>query len=160
MRYVRNLFAILCLLIAVGVSAAERPRLAFTVFCEDAVLAQKLRNGVSDRLRKANVDVSDKAPLSKLFLYVMRDVNSNKNTSGLTVAIAHVTNIEVVALAAETINKKKKQPSRFLTDMLNEEGFIHHLSAAHLDEGSDREIGILLDSVVATFLQKNSIDGG
>jgi hypothetical protein len=160
MHHVRNLLAILCLLAVMGASAAERPRLAFTIICEDTVLAQKLRSGISARLRKASIDISDKAPLSKLILYVIRDVNSTKNAAGVTVAIAHVSNIEVLALASETVDKKKEQPSRFLVDMLGEDGFIHHLNAAHLDGASDREVGILLDSVVATFLQKNSRNKG
>jgi hypothetical protein len=39
--------------------------------------------------------------------------------------------------------------------MLHEEGFIHHLSAAHLDEGTPQQVNILLDSVVENFIQKS-----
>jgi len=36
---------------------------------------------------------------------------------------------------------------------------LKHLSVAHIDEASDEEIRILLDSVVKTFLGKYSANG-
>jgi hypothetical protein len=133
----------------------SKPPLAYTVFCDDPVLAKQLESGISARLAKAHIEVSDKAPWARLMLYVMKDVNSNKNTAGITIAIAHVSNVPVLALAADTINVKKEKPSPLLIRMFREEGFIHHLSAAHLDDASARQVNIMLDSVVATFIQKS-----
>lgn len=155
MRYFIVLLFGMCSFMSCLAVAAEKPRLAYTVVCEDAALSDRLQKGLLERLQKAGVEVSDKAPMSRLFLYVIRDVNSNKNKAGVTLAVAHVSNIPVLALASETINVKKEQPSPLLINMLREEGFIHHLSAAHIDEASDSQIGIVLDSVVATFVAKN-----
>ena len=134
--------------------AAEQKRLTFTVICSEAALTEKLNSGISERLSKANIEVSDRFPQGKLFLLVSRDVNDRKNKNGVSVAIAHVSNIQTAVLASGLIKDKKGEPSELLMSMLREEGFLQHLNVAHMDEASDEQIGILLDTVVATFLEK------
>ena len=41
-----------------------------------------------------------------------------------------------------------------LQAMLREEGMLMHLNVAHMGTSSDAEVNQLLDSVVATFVQK------
>jgi len=66
--------------------------------------------------------------------------------------------LQTAALALGLIQKKEPVSDQ-LSAMLREEGFLKHLSVAHIDEASDEEIRILLDSVVKTFLGKYSANG-
>lgn len=151
----------LCLIaVATSCFATEKERLSYTVICDDAALTERFNSGLSARLGKANIEIADQAPQAQLILYVIKDVKSNKNTSGLSIAIAHISNMKVFALALDTIKVKKERPNEILLSMLQEQGFLHHISAAHLDDASDRALDILLDSVVAAFLEKNPASSG
>jgi len=138
--------------------AVEMQRLSYAVVCDDAQLSAKIDAGIRSRLVLAKKDISDKYPVGKLYLYVQRDVNDRKNPNGISVAIAHVSNLQTAALALGLIQKKEPVSDQ-LSAMLREEGFLKHLSVAHIDEASDEEIRILLDSVVKTFLGKYSANG-
>ncbi|MGV7206984.1 hypothetical protein ACLB1G_03910 [Oxalobacteraceae bacterium A2-2] len=136
--------------------AAEAQRFSYAVVCEDAQLAAKIDAGIRTRFTLAKKDISDKYPAAKLYLYLQRDVNDRKNPDGVSIAIAHVSNIQTAALALGLIQKKEAVPDQ-LSAMLREEGFLKHLSVAHMDEASDEEISSLLDSVLKTFFSKYSI---
>jgi hypothetical protein len=148
----RITYIVALLLAAQTLLASERERLAFLVVCDDAALQSKLNNGISSRLTQANIEISDKFPQGKLFLYVSHDINDNKNPSGISVAVAHVSNIQTAALALESVKRQEALPD-LLTSMLKEQGFLQHLSVAHLDTGSDSQIDLLLNSAVDTFLE-------
>lgn len=146
----------LLLAIAGGVRAEEKPRFNFAVVCTDASLQGKVSKGITDRLTKANVEISSNFPQGKLILFLARDVNDRRNPSGVSVAVAHVSNVPTAALALDLIRDKKEQLPARLSAMLQEEGFLEHLNVAHLDEASDEQIATLLDSLVTTFLKKYS----
>ena len=154
MRFWIGIFVIYTLGCLSPVFAADKTRLAYAVICEDASLGKAIEAGIKQRLEKSDIEIGDTAPRAKLILYIMRDENSRINSQGITIAITHVSNIPVLAIAAQTV-KDNKELSGLLIAMLREEGFVYHLSAAHLDSTSDSEIKILLDSVVKTFIQKN-----
>lgn len=141
-----------------NVYATEMSRLAFTVVCDDTVLAEKIRTGVRTRLGKAQVEVVEQLPQAKLFLYVMRDVNDRVNKNGISIAIAYVSNAQTAQFALDKINKKEDM-SEILLVMLREEGYLKHLSVAHLDADSEVELGIFMDTVVDNFVHKYSNNG-
>lgn len=154
MRFV--VFACIAFLLSFTAKAdgtAGAQRLSYAVICDDPQLAEKINGGVRSRLERVKKEIVDRFPTGKLFLYVQRDVSDRKNPKGVSVAIAHVSNVQPAAFALTFIEKKAPLPDQ-LAAMLREEGFLKHLSVAHMDEPSDEEIGILLDSVVKTFLSK------
>lgn len=148
---------ILCSIASNGLGA-ENLRLAYAVICDDPVLNEKVSLGVRRRLESANIEISDKFPRGKLFLYLSRDVNDRKNKDGVSIAISHVSNGQTALLALDYINKKQEIPDK-LSGMLREEGFLKHLSVAHLDEASEEELNVFLDSIVATFRKKYQSPG-
>jgi len=155
MKSILRLIILACLLSAFtsASAAAERQRLSFVVIGSDKELDKRLEDGISARLLKANIEISDKLPQGKLFLYASQDVNDRKNTKGVSFAIAHTSNVQVALLLLDAL-KRKEEPSEMLMSMAREEGFIKYLSVAHIDEASKSEINELLDSVVKTFLEK------
>jgi hypothetical protein len=148
-----GLLAAVLLGLCTGAFAAERPRFAFTVICEDARLAQVLRAGIEARLDAANVDISEKFPVAKLFVYANRDAGDRKNPEGVSIAIAHVSNTPTALLALAYVKRQEGMPE-VLRSMLGEEGFLQHLNVAHMDTPSDAQVKEVLDKIVSTFLQK------
>lgn len=143
---------------SVACRAAEAQRLAYAVICDDAQLSEKINAGVRSRLMLAKKEISNNYPSGKLYLYLQRDINDRKNPQGVSVAIAHVSNMQTASLALEAVRKKEAVTAP-LAAMLREEGFLQHLSVAHIDEASDDEIAGLLDSVVKTFISKYQANG-
>ncbi len=138
---------------AAGATAAERPRFAFAVICNDAALAQVLRSGIETRLKAAGVDVTDKLPSAKLWVYANRDTGDRKNPDGVSIAIAHVSNVQTAMLALPYVKKDEAIPETLRT-MLGEEGFLQHLNVAHMDTPDAVQVKEVLDKLVSTFLQK------
>ena len=145
--------AVLFCLAVNGVHAAEPPAFAYSVICNDPVLAQRLRTGIEERLAKLHVATRDRFPTAKLFVYANRDINDSRNTEGVSVAIAHVSNMEPATLALSYIKRNEEMPE-MLQAMLREEGMLMHLNVAHISTPSDTEVNQLLDNVVTTFVQK------
>ena len=155
MRLLRPVLAALLLLAAGIATAADKPRYSFTVLCEDPALAKQLKTGIEERFTKAGYKNTDDAPNAKLFLFATKDDNSTKNPDGITVAIAHITNLPTLRLASDKLEAKEELPP-VLIAMLGEQGFIHFLSAMHLDDASPKQVNLLLDSAVAAFFQRNA----
>lgn len=151
--FISSIVALLSFATVADSHAAEPQRLAYTVICDEPQLSAKIEAGVRSRLADAKKEITDTYPAGKLFLYLQRDINDRKNPKGVSVAIAHVSNMQTAALALGSIQKKEPVSDQ-LAAMLHEEGFLKHLSVAHIDEPSDEEIRILLDSVVKTFLSR------
>lgn len=133
--------------------AAEPPALGYAVICDDPVLSQRLRTGIEERFAKQHVALRDRLPTAKLFIYANRDSNDTRNTEGVSVAIAHVSNMEPATLALSYINRNEALPE-MLRSMLREEGMLMHLNVAHMTTPSDTEVNHLLDKVVTAFVQK------
>ncbi len=124
---------------SVASHAAEAQRFSYAVICDDAQLSAKIDAGIRSRLTLAKKDISDKYPVGKLYLYLQRDINDKKNPQGVSIAIAHVSNLQTASLALGFIQKREPL-SEQLSAMLREEGFLKHISVAHIDEASDEEI--------------------
>lgn len=151
----RRLTALLFCLATAAASAAEPPALGYTVVCDDPVLAQRLRSGVEARFTKLHIALRERLPAAKLFIYASRDVNDTRNKEGVSVAIAHVSNLEAANLALTYIKRNEALPA-LLQSMLGEEGMLTHLNVAHMTTPSDTELNELLDMVVATFVKKST----
>ena len=137
--------------------AADKTRVSATISSDDSAAAQKIAAAVNAELAKAiDVEIVDKLPQAKLILYANRDVN-NKNPNGWSIAIAHVSNVETYYLASKLLQSEQSDAAAakpMLAQMVNEQGFLTHLSVAHLDELSDAAVAALARSVVPTFLAK------
>ena len=147
------LTAILLCLAANIAEAAEAPTLAYTVVCDDPILAQRLRSGVEERFAKLHIALRERLPAGKLFIYASRDINDTRNKEGVSVAIAHVSNLEAANLALGYVQRHETMPP-LLQSMLGEEGMLMHLNVAHMTAPSDAEVNQLLDTVVSTFVKK------
>jgi uncharacterized protein (DUF111 family) len=137
-------------------TAAERPRFAFAVICNDPALAEVLRAGIEARLNAARVDIADKFPTAKLFVYANRDADDRKNPDGVSFAIAHVSNVQTALLALPYVKRDEAMPET-LRAMLAEEGFLQHLNVAHVDTPNDAQLKEILDKLVANFLKKYGV---
>lgn len=154
---IRRLSAVaLFCLAAITVHATERPAFGYYVICDDAVIAQRLRTGIEERFAKLHVVTRDRLPTAKLLVYANRDSNDTRNSEGVSVAIAHVSNMESATLALPYIKRNEPMPDA-LQAMLREEGMLMHLNVAHMSTSSDAEVNQLLDSVVAAFVQKYTV---
>jgi hypothetical protein len=145
--------AVLFCLVVNAARAAELPAFGYVVICDDPVIAQRLRTGIEERFAKLHVVLRDRLPTAKLFIYANRDSNDTRNTEGISVAIAHVSNMEPATLALSYIRRNEAMPE-MLQSMLREEGMLMHLNVAHMTMPSDTEVNRLLDNVVTTFVQK------
>jgi hypothetical protein len=151
--FLGGLLAAILFCLAAGAAAAERPRFAFTVICDDPAHAQVQRSGIEARLTAANVDISDKFPVAKLLVYANRDSGDRKNPDGVSIAIAHVSNTATAVLGLSYVKRQEDMPE-VLRSMLGEEGFLKHLNVAHMDTPSDAQVKEVLDKLVSTFLKK------
>lgn len=133
--------------------AAEPPAFGYSVICNDPALAQRLRSGVEARFARMHVAVRDRFPMAKLFIYANRDSNDTRNTEGVSIAIAHVSNLQTAALALTYIDRKEALPQA-LQAMLGEEGMLMHLNVAHMPTASDAAVDDVLDNIVTTFVRK------
>lgn len=148
--------AVLFCLAANAVHAAEPPAFGYSVICDDPVIAQRLRTGIEERFAKLHVVTRDRLPTAKLFVYANRDINDTRNTEGISVAIAHVSNMEPAMLALSYIKRNEAMPE-VLQAMLREEGMLLHLNVAHLSTPSETAVNELLDNVVTTFVRKYTV---
>ncbi|MFC5550861.1 hypothetical protein [Massilia aerilata] len=149
----RSLLAAILFCLAATATAAERPRFGFAVICDDPALAQVLRAGIEARFHAARVDIADKLPTAKLFVYANRDSGDRKNPEGVSIAIAHVSNMPTAVLALSYVKRQDGMPEE-IRAMLGEEGFLQHLNVAHMDTPSDTQVNEVLDKLVSTFLSK------
>jgi hypothetical protein len=145
--------AFLFCLVVSAARAAEPPAFGYAVICDDPVLSQRLRTGIEERFAKLHVALRERLPTAKLFVYAARDSDDTRNTEGVSVAIAHVSNMEPATLALSYINRNQAMPE-MLQSMLREEGMLMHLNVAHMTTPSDMEVNHLLDKVVTAFVQK------
>lgn len=148
-----SLLAAVLFCLGAGASAAERPRFAFAVICNDPALAKVLQSGIEARLTATGADISDKFPTAKLFVYANRDSGDRKNPDGVSIAIAHVSNVEAAMLALSYVKRGEEMPE-MLRRMLGDEGMLQHLNVAHMDTPNEAQVKEVLDKTVAAFLQK------
>lgn len=142
-----------------GASGSETAVFGYAVICDEPAIALRLRSGIEARLATLNVGVRQRFPNAKLIIYANRDRNDRRNTEGMSVAIAHVSNTMAAALALDAVQRKQPLPET-LQAMLREDGILMHLNVAHLTTASDAEIDRLLDQAVPVFVQKYSGDHG
>jgi hypothetical protein len=141
-------------------SAAETKRVAFIVICENQIVAQKISDEIRGEIGKhPNFEINSKYPAATLFVYAQQDVNDRKNPNGWSFAIAHASNTKSQYLVLKLIDSKSKDVERVkpvLLDTLEEQGFLHHLNVAHMDEMSDQSLEEVITVVVDNFITKVS----
>jgi len=113
--------------------------------------------------KNSGYEIRRMAPDSKLFVYVNQDVNDGINNQGVSIAVAHVSNLEAFYIASKIIPSKQSDSisvKNALVNLINEEGELHYLNVAHIDKPTDSEIGEVCKSIVSTFFQKTPANAG
>ncbi len=129
-------------------------RLSYIVTGADEPVIRQLKSAISRRLRSVGVDITNRFPTATLILYVMQDVNSNVNKSGVTIAMAYVSNAWTDEYALGVIKQRGTITSPVLKAMLQQKGFLMRLNTAHLDKASVGSINLLADITVTELLRK------
>ena len=135
-------------------AAMTKLRLNYLVAGTDSSLIRQLKAGLSKRLHGIGADVTNRFPSATLILYVIRDVNSSVDKSGVTIAIAYVSNAWTYHYALGVVKKRGKLSSPLLRYMLQQKGFLLGVNAAHMNKPTDNSVNELLNIVVAGLLQK------
>lgn len=175
MRHIRS-FATLCLLLATSVAGAQvappahagpvaaqstrpaasansAPRFNFIVVGPAGPVVQKIQSGVMQRFHAAGVNLTNMFPTATLVMFVMQDVDSNVNKTGVTIAIAYVSNALTDNYIYDNFIRKGVSLNPPIFAMLRQKGFIYHLAAAHLDRPSPDEINDLVSATVPAFIK-------
>jgi hypothetical protein len=144
--------------------ASAPTRIAFRVVGESPQLVEKFRADI-DRLIRARpgYEVVDTAPVLKLLVMVNQDVNDRVNRQGVSIAITHVSNLEAYYIASKLIDSSQSDAASVkdpLISMIRQEGELEYINVAHLDKGSDAQIELVCESIVATFFEKVPANAG
>lgn len=153
----RVLLLFLTLMAPPVLRAAEPVKVAYQVICEDRAVAEKLSLAVAARLKKANLDVTDRFPSAKLFIYAQQDVNDRVNTDGWSFAIVHASNLASYFLASKLMSSEApavNDVKPVLLNMVREDGLLTYMNVAHADRLTPENIDRILESVVTSFAQR------
>lgn len=139
--------------------AAESTKVAYLVVCDDAAVTKNLSEAIEGRLKKANLEVTEKLPHGKLIVYAQQDINDRVNSNGWSFAITHVTNYPTYFIAAkllqsESTEAKSVEPA--IVNMLQRDGFLTYINVAHADKLDESSIAVVLDYVVGEFAKRVS----
>lgn len=164
---IRNLAGLalaLCgfLLLAPAASAApDAPNLipvAYKVVCDEPAVCKRLESRIADLFGKQpGYAVRENFPAARLIVYVLRDSGSKVDPDGYIVAIAHVQNLETHYIAKKLLLEQPATDEGLkgaVTALLNDQGTMSFLNAAHLDDASDAKIEILARFLVTQFFEK------
>jgi hypothetical protein len=101
--------------------------------------------------------LQNKSATKQLVIYVNQDSNDDINPNGISLSIAHIDSyhVSVILEVLKNQEKKNKELLKLLTPLIQEYGFLKHLSSAHLSRGDDRQIVIASRSIVNIFISKN-----
>lgn len=140
-------------------AGAHQPTpVAFMVVCDDASVREKLTSRLGELLEgQVGYVIRKEFPSAQLIVYANRDANDRINPKGYSIAVAHVSNAEVVFLAKKLLVEKPTEDEslkQVLTAMLKEHGMLDYLNVIHMDEATDVEIDALSRAVVAEFTAK------
>ena len=150
--------------VSAAADAARPTPVSYLVVCDDPSVREKFMGRIGELVKaQTGYVVRDKLPSAQLILYVNRDADDRVNPKGYSVAIAHVSNAEAYFLASKLLVETPTEDAQMkavIASMLNEHGMLDHLSVAHMDAATDREIDVLSRSAVAAFFKKTPADAG
>jgi hypothetical protein len=156
----KRLFASVCILFFSSSIAwsAEKIRVSYEVVCDNSKISRAISEAISERLkRRSEIEVSERLPSAKLYVYAQQDVGDRVNPNGWSFAIAHASNQPTYFVGAKLLHSKEKAVEEIkpvLIEMLQEQGFIRYMNVAHLDEFSEKSLSILADNAVDEFLKR------
>ena len=83
--------------------AADKIPVSMVVVCADKGVGDKFTRAMTSQFKThADYELTDKLPKATLFVYVNQDVEDRKNPNGWSIAIAHVNNQTIQAVAGQT----------------------------------------------------------
>jgi hypothetical protein len=149
--------AILMLSSLCGIAHAQTFGVAFEVYGDDEPAVHRIQQAVADEFAQRHFRLEPKVPGLKLVMYVQHDTNDRKNPDGWTIAFAFATNAPTFAIAQKVLQGKGENNDALrsiVSPLLNENGFLTYLSAAHLDQLSDTSIKNLAAGVTELFAKR------
>lgn len=137
--------------------AAEPVKVAYQVICDDRAVAEQVSVAIEENLRMFKLQVTDRLPKSKLFVYAQRDFNDRVNPEGWSFAIAHVSNTPTYYVAAKLISSNSDEVNAVkpaLLSMAREDGYLTYMNVAHADRLTPENVAIIVHAVVQSFAER------
>ncbi len=161
---VGRLAASLCGVLLLASPAVAAPEaspavpVAFKVVCDEPAVCKSLDGRIADLFGKQpGYVVHESFPSARLIVYVVRDSGSKVDPNGYIVSIAHVQNLEAIYIAQKLLLEKPTTDEGLkgaVTALINDEGTMSFLNAAHLDDATDAKVDILARYIVNQFFAK------
>lgn len=138
--------------------ASKAIPVAYKVVCDEPAVCKSLEGRIADLFgRQPGYVVRETFPSARLIVYVVRDSGSNIDPNGYVVSIAHVQNLEAIYIAQKLLLEKPTTDEGLkgaVTALINDQGTMSFLNAAHLDDASDAKVDILARFIVNQFFEK------
>lgn len=153
----RSLLLLLSLVAPSYLWAGEPLKVAYQVVCDDSAASEKLSAAVEENFKKFNLEVTERLPRAKLFIYAQRDVNDRVNVDGWSFAIVHASNTPTYFVAAKLISSETPAVNEVkpaLLSMVREDGFLTYMNVAHADRLTPENIAQIIQSAVKSFAER------
>lgn len=153
----RSLLLLLALVTPAFLWAAEPLKVEYQIVCDDPAVSEKLSAAVEANFKKLNLEVTDRLPRAKLFIYAQRDVNDRVNVGGWSFAIVHTSNAAIYFVAAKLISSEAPAVNEVkpaLLSMVREDGFLTYMNVAHADRLTSENIDQIIQSAVRSFAER------
>jgi len=153
----KSLLLLLALVTPAFLWAAEPLKVAYQIVCDDSAVSERLSAAVEANFKKFNLEVTDRLPRAKLFIYAQRDVNDRVNVDGWSFAIVHASNAATYFVAAKLISSEAPAVNEVkpaLLSMVRENGFLTYMNVAHADRLTSENIDQITQSAVRSFAER------
>ncbi len=150
---------LLALVLLPRISFAGSYPVEFLVVCEDKEakeLIEKQVDATLSKYKRFDLD-KDEFPVAVFYIMANQDIDSAVNTNGWTFAIAHITNQKVISLVNEFgvhEGSEFENMYRLLAGLIEEKGFLKHLSIAHTDSLTSIHLQTILDQFILDFAER------
>jgi hypothetical protein len=119
-------------------------------------ISDKFKSEILKEFEKKNFLFS-KSATKQLVIYINRDSNDDINPNGISLSIAHIDgyHVPVILDVLKQHKENDKELTRLLAPLIQEYGFLKHLSSVHLSTGDESQIIVASKSIVEIFISKN-----
>jgi hypothetical protein len=119
-------------------------------------ISDKFKSEILKEFEKKNFLFS-KSATKQLVIYINRDSNDDINPNGISLSIGHIDgyHVPVILDVLKEHKENDKELTRLLAPLIQEYGFLKHLSSVHLSTGDEGQIVVASKSIVEIFISKN-----
>jgi hypothetical protein len=145
------------ILFGLATTASADEQIAYLVVCDDDKAHQLISKAIESKLKKANLEVTEKLPKAKLIVYAQKDTNDRVNPEGWSFAISHVSNYATYFVAAKLLDTQYpevKQAEPAIMDMLKHDGFLTYINVGHIDKLNEQTVSKLSEGIVQEFAKR------